>query len=51
MSGISNKAKFYDGFLPPKRIAANETFSLAVNDIGDLYCWGSNESERLGNYY
>jgi len=47
MSGSKYKVK-YDAFLPPKKIAANETFSLAVNDTGDLFAWGSNENERLG---
>ena len=36
-------------FIPSKKLATNNTYTLAVNDFGDLYSWGSNLQGRLGH--
>ena len=35
-------------FVPPHKVATNQHYSLAINDYGDLYSWGNNESSKLG---
>lgn len=36
---------------PAKKLASNESFTLAVNDIGDLYSWGNNKYHKLGIFF
>ena len=35
-------------FIPARKVATNQCYTLAVNDYGDLYSWGSNKDGRLG---
>lgn len=36
-------------FVPAKKMAVNNCYSLAINDYDDLFSWGSNRDGRLGH--
>jgi alpha-tubulin suppressor-like RCC1 family protein len=45
-----NKFKFLNKkfFIPSKKVSSNSHNTIAINELGDLYGWGSGDNSRIG---